>query len=85
MGVGNNVIMNHPEMGAEARAREQRAREREARALAHGREAQRRADAATDPETAEAFRHEADVHARAAKVHRDAVGLQDQHAREHEA
>lgn len=77
------MIMNDPDVGAEARAREQRAREREARAHAHALEAQRNAEAATDPETAKAFRDEADFHARAAGVHHAAVDLQAKHAREH--
>jgi hypothetical protein len=75
--------MNDRDVGAEARAREQRAREREARARAHELEAKRKAQAASDPETAKAFWDEADVHARAASVHHAAVDLQAKHAREH--
>jgi hypothetical protein len=75
--------MNDREMAEEARARLQRATEREARALEHQHEAERKADAAGDPESARAYRDEAATHARAARLHRDAIAVQATHEDEH--
>lgn len=77
--------MNDSDMGGEARAREQRARDREERALAHQREAQRKAEMTTDPTAARTLQEEADLHARAAEIHGEAAELQAKHAREHDA
>ena len=75
--------MNDLELVGEALARVERAKERKTRALAHAREARRKAEESTDPETAEAYRHEANVHGRAARVHHEAMEVQARHAREH--
>jgi hypothetical protein len=82
---GNSASMNDQDRAGEARAREQRARDREARALSHQREADRKAREATDPETATALRAEAELHARAARIHHEGAKLQERHAREHES
>jgi hypothetical protein len=65
-------------------ARVTSARECEARALSHQRIADRKAEEAPDPESAAAHRAEAMIHARAAKIHREAVELQAEHAQQHE-
>lgn len=77
--------MNDSDQVGEARAREQRAREREARARSHQLQADQEAKEATDPETTRRLRAEAQVHARAAKLHHEAVEIQANHAREHES
>jgi len=66
-------------------ARAERARKREARALEHERTAQRKAEAESDPNMAEVHRVEAETHARAARVHHDAIEFQTKHAQEHPA
>jgi hypothetical protein len=43
----------------------------------------RNAREATDPDSATAHRAEAEFHARAAKIHHEAVELQAEHARAH--
>jgi hypothetical protein len=75
--------MNDRDYADAARARAQRARERQVRALQHEREAEHRAQAATDPETVASLRLEAATHARAAHVHREAIEFQAWHARQH--
>ena len=64
-------------------ARAGRARERETRAGEHEREARRKAAAESDPGLAAVHRTEAETHARAARVHHDAVEFQTRHAQEH--
>ena len=66
------------------RDRAARARAREARALEHERDAQRKADTEGDPAMAAMHRVEAETHARAARVHHDAIEFQTRHAHEHD-
>jgi hypothetical protein len=75
--------MNDPDLVGAALARAELARERETRALAHEREAKRRAEECTDAASAEAYRLEASVHGRAARVHHEGMEVQTRHAREH--
>lgn len=75
--------MNDPDLVGEALARAERARERETRALEHEREAKRRAEECTDADSAEAYRIEAGIHGRAARIHREAMEVQTRHARDH--
>ena len=80
---GNPWIMTDQDLAGEALARVERARERENRALEHAREARRRAEESPDPDTAEAYWLEANLHGRAARVHHEATEVQARHARDH--
>ena len=64
---------------ARERERADRARVRERHALEMKREAERAADAAPTPGAAEMHRDEAARHDRAARLHRRAIELQEQH------
>lgn len=75
--------MNDAERAAQARAREPRARPRGPGPVAPT-ERGGQGEEAADPETAAAHRAEAMTHARAAKIHREAIELQAEHARAHE-
>ena len=69
--------MDDPALSAEARRRQERARGRADRTAAHERDAIEQAERTPDPSMAE-------IHRRAARVNREAVEIQAQHAEEHE-
>lgn len=77
--------LQEDEQVANAHARERRARERQERALANARMDEQAAKDATDPVTAAAHRRAAKTYTKAAEVHRRAIALQAEHAREHES